>query len=164
MQPEKANMQPGGTNAAALVLATRKAVAVVSMLCRLPGGVESASELWEMLHAGGQAIISPPPKFWETNQAPHLRFGAFLPEDTKRRDSSLLVMLAQSAMSDAKATHNVHLLLCSSSINGTEVAGLVSRTAISRCETIDHISTSSHAALHTACENLHTVHCKYYLH
>ena len=160
LMPEKANMQPG--DAAALVLGgTRQAVAVVSMRCRLPGGVESASELWEMLHAGGQAIISPP-KFWalETNEAPHLRFGAFLPEDTKRRDSSLLVMLARSAMSDAKATHNVHLLLCSLNINDTEVAGLVSTTAISRCETVDHISTSSHVALHTACERLNRDKCE----
>ncbi len=71
-------------------LATDEPIAIVGMSCRMPGGVTSPEELWEMLKAGRDAIDEVPPSRWDVDrwydpdpEAPGkmvTRWGGFLPD------------------------------------------------------------------------------------
>ena len=48
----------------------REAIAIVGIGCRYPGGVHSAEQLWELVHAGGDAISPfPTDRGWATTDA-----------------------------------------------------------------------------------------------
>jgi acyl transferase domain-containing protein len=63
-------------------------IAVIGMGCRFPGGVTSADEFWDLLHAGRDAITEVPPDRWkiddffdpdpDTPGTMSTRFGGFL--------------------------------------------------------------------------------------
>ncbi len=55
-----------------LLAAAHEPVAIVGMSCRLPGGVRSAEELWELLAAGGDGIAEfPTNRGWDLEQVYH---------------------------------------------------------------------------------------------
>jgi len=56
-------------------------IAIISMSCRLPGGVSTPEEFWTLLSSGGDAITDVPPGRWESPSPPksaYPRRGGFL--------------------------------------------------------------------------------------
>ena len=46
----------------------QESIAVLGMGCRLPGGVESPEEFWQLLVEGGDAIEEIPPERWDLDK------------------------------------------------------------------------------------------------
>src|SRR5262245_44067053 len=45
----------------------REPIAIVGMACRLPGGVESPDDLWNLLAGGVDAVTEVPPDRWKVD-------------------------------------------------------------------------------------------------
>lgn len=45
-------------------LSEEESIAIVSMACRLPGGVDTPEDFWQLLHSGGDAITEVPAERW----------------------------------------------------------------------------------------------------
>ncbi|NEB13980.1 hypothetical protein G3I32_35000 [Streptomyces coelicoflavus] len=85
-------------------------LAIVGIGCRLPGGADSANELWHLLRTGTDAVGTVPPERWEAYRAvsaahaaavdgvnPH---GAFLPDVTAFDEEFFGIAPAEAAEMD----------------------------------------------------------------
>ncbi|WP_299537467.1 type I polyketide synthase [uncultured Streptomyces sp.] len=68
-----------------LVEAAREPIAVIGMSCRLPGGVTSPDELWDLVRAGGDGIGDfPTDRGWDLDaDADYARLGGFVADATE---------------------------------------------------------------------------------
>lgn len=80
-------LKPTPTARPTLSQAPRQDMAIVSMACRLPGGISTPEDFWTLLSSGGDAITGVPPGRWEEDAdtvtgatpPPYPRRGGFLP-------------------------------------------------------------------------------------
>ncbi|MDB1090429.1 beta-ketoacyl synthase N-terminal-like domain-containing protein, partial [Streptomyces sp. ACA25] len=67
-----------------LIEAAREPIAVIGMSCRLPGGVASPEDLWDLVRSGGDGITAfPADRGWDlTGDVGYARLGGFVPDAT----------------------------------------------------------------------------------
>jgi polyketide synthase 5 len=104
-------------------------VAVIGMGCRLPGGIESAEQLWEALLRGDDLVTEIPPDRWDVDEyydpepgvpgRSTCKWGAFL-DDVAGFDSEFFGINEQ----EATAMDPQHRLLLETSWEAIEHAGL----------------------------------------
>jgi polyketide synthase 5 len=104
-------------------------VAVIGMACRLPGGIESAEQLWEALLRGDDLVTEIPPDRWDVDEyydpepgvpgRSTCKWGAFL-DDVAGFDSEFFGINEQ----EATAMDPQHRLLLETSWEAIEHAGL----------------------------------------
>ncbi|MGW5348840.1 type I polyketide synthase, partial [Streptomyces sp. NPDC004050] len=104
---DKAERQPGTRRIAAAVPAADDPIAVVSMACRLPGGIDTPEGFWELLASGGDAVGGLPPR-WdglgvydpdpEAVGKSYAREGGFI-RDIERFDASFFGISPREAVS-----------------------------------------------------------------
>lgn len=66
--PESLNGQPQNANSQ-MPSDFQERIAIVSTACRLPGGIETAEDFWQLLYTGGDVITTLPQGRWETGHA-----------------------------------------------------------------------------------------------
>ncbi|MDF5759336.1 type I polyketide synthase, partial [Spongiactinospora sp. TRM90649] len=83
-----------------LVAASREPIAIVAMSCRLPGGVRSPEELWELVSTGGDGISGfPADRGWDLDDpgVAYTRAGGFV-HDATEFDASLFGISPREAL------------------------------------------------------------------
>ncbi|KAG8423102.1 putative PKS/NRPS-like protein biosynthetic cluster [Metarhizium acridum] len=95
-------------------------IAIVSMACRLPGGVATPEALWQLLQSGGETIIDVPKDRWDADKlysadpnidgTSYCRRGGFL-DSIYSYDASFFGISPREAQA-MDPTHNLMLELC----------------------------------------------------
>ncbi|KAI0444727.1 polyketide synthase [Xylaria telfairii] len=99
---------------------SNESIAVVSMGCRLPGGVVTPEDFWQLLQSGGDAIVDVPKNRWDADKlynadpdvdgTSYCRRGGFL-DSVYSYDSSFFGISPREAQS-MDPTHYLMLELC----------------------------------------------------
>ncbi|QSY50327.1 acyltransferase domain-containing protein [Streptomyces griseocarneus] len=83
-----------------LLEASREPIAIVGMSCRLPGGVRSPEDLWELVASGGDGVGDfPTDRGWDLSDpdVPYVRQGGFV-DDATTFDAGLFGISPREAM------------------------------------------------------------------
>lgn len=136
--------------------ASNEDIAVISMACRLPGGVATPEDFWELLRRGGDAITNVPKDRWDADELydadpdaidkSYCRQGGFL-ESVHSHDASFFGI----SPIEAQAMHPVQHLMLETCWEGFERAGYT-KEQLNGSETGVFIGVSNNATTMNAAQ------------
>ncbi|KAI0192144.1 polyketide synthase [Astrocystis sublimbata] len=111
---DKAVKQPESLAGSNGFIGSNEDIAVVSMACRLPGGVATPEDFWQLLHSGGDATVEIPKDRWDAdkiysedpdvNGTSYCRRGGFL-DDIYSHDASFFGIAPREAQAMDPTQH-----------------------------------------------------------